>query len=169
MHHKKVLTYRHDGEKEGAMSSFVIGKEEYIKAAGLIAGIAKVKRDQIFVYDYEKDKKISTPEEWRDKFVQMFDMNALSVQEQYHEKEVYTDGCDYEQIFKKAYQIGINAAMGGDLKDWIMKLRNFFHCAIYQTEKDAYFFKMQMFFYAILDQLMRYMHAEPDNWGDLDI
>ena len=34
------------------MSSFVIAKEEYIKAAGLIAGIKDVHRD-IWLYDYE--------------------------------------------------------------------------------------------------------------------
>ena len=131
------------------MSSFTISKSDYIKAAGIVAGIAEASgRDngcrQVWLYDYETGRN-STPE---------------------------LDSGEYKAEFKAALQTGkkLYFEQGEKLKNAIMELRQFFNSAIYQTEKQAYMFKMQMFFNQILSQLMVYLWTyEPESWGDLKI
>ena len=150
------------------MSSFVIGKEEYIKAAGVIAGIADVKN--IWLYDYSQNRN-STPEDYYRRFTECFEMNMLSVQEQYDENVPESDSNEYMETFKAYMQKGKNAAMYPEkLKNIIMDLWQFFRSAQYQTEKEAYYFKMQMYFNSILVALMPYLHShESECWGEFDI
>jgi len=146
------------------MSSFVIKKELYVKAAGLVAGIAEVKN--VWVYDYKArrpfDKKL-----YYNAFVECYEMNALSVQEQYKDPEPEADPNDYIKEFNAAYICGRDTAIlyPERLKNAIMDLREFFSCAMYQTEKDAYYFKMQMLFDRILVQLMEYLTTPPERNG----
>lgn len=161
------------------MSSFVIDKKEYIKAAGIVAGIAEASKKrticgvsrELWVWDYEHDRN-STPEDYYRRFVECFEMNALSVAEQYKEDDLWTDSNDYKKDFSAAILTGkkLFNEKGEKLKNAIMELRQFFHSASYQTEKYEYMFKMEMYFYKILEQLMPYLWIyEPESWGDLKI
>lgn len=158
------------------MSSFTISKSDYIKAAGIVAGIAEASGRgngcrQVWLYDYETGRN-STPEDYYRRFTECFEMNALSVQEQYHDSTPELDSGEYKAEFKAALQTGkrLYFEQGEKLKNAIMELRQFFNSAIYQTEKQAYMFKMQMFFNQILSQLMVYLWTyEPESWGDLKI
>ena len=157
------------------MSSFVIDKKNYIIAAGIIAGISEASNRgngaHVWLYDYESGRNAAADDYYR-QFCRMFDMNCLSVAEQYHETDPWTDGKEYRREFAAAIKTGKSLYMnGGDkLKKAIMELRQFFHSAIYQTEKYEYLFQMQMYFYGIEDQLMEFLYPyEPESWGDLKI
>lgn len=159
------------------MSSFTIGKREYIKAAGIVAGIAEASGQgngcrQLWLYDYET-RRNSTPEDYYRRFAECYTMNALSVAEQYHDREAETDGNDYKRDFNAALKTGKKLYFeGGEkLKMAIMELHHFFGSAIYQTEKYEYMFKMQFFFFQIESQLMRYLYPVENlsSWGELVI
>ncbi len=160
------------------MSSFTIDKREYIKAAGIVAGIAQASargtgRGQMWIYDYET-RRNSTPEDYHRVFTECYEMNAISVAEQYHDRTPETDSNEYKPEFKAAIKAGEKLYMlkGEKLKNAIMELRHFFGSAIYQTEKYEYMFKMQFYFFKIEDQLMRYLYTAPEDlksWGSLKI
>lgn len=159
------------------MSSFTISKKEYIKAAGIVAGIAEASargagRYQLWLYDYETQRN-STAEDYYRRFSECYTMNAISVGEQYHDRTPETDSNEYRAEFKAAQAAGkkLYFEQGEKLKKAIMELRQFFHSAIYQTEKYSYMFKMQFFFYQIEDQLAEYLYSpgECESWGELKI
>ena len=154
------------------MSSFVIGKEDYVKAAGLLAGIVSVYPDT-FIWDHKADKRMEGTG-FYDRFIECFEMNAISVYEQYkhHPDEVlYTDGKDYTETFTAYKAIGKKYAAHPDtLKMMISEIRQFFRSALYQTEKESYSFMMEMLFYRIIDALTPLLyHYEPKSWGSLDL
>ena len=154
------------------MSSFTIAKSEYIKAAGLVAGLAQELKAWIFDYECQRN---STDEDFRRKFTECFEMNALSVKEQYRGDEVgapSTDASSYMKEFKEYKNAGITLAIesGPALTNAINELSQFFSSAIYQTEKDSYMFKMQMYFDHIIVELFKQAsHYECKSWGSLDI
>lgn len=150
------------------MSSFIIEKREYIKAAGIIAGIAEARK--LWVFDYQSNRN-SNPEDYHRRFTECFEMNALSFKEQYNEAEVFTDGNEYRQTFKEYLKKGRSlAGKPNELKHAIFELKQFMSGAEYQTEKDAYFFKMQMYFNSILIALMDCLRDhEPESWGTLEL
>lgn len=160
------------------MSSFVIGKEEYVKAAGIIAGIVDASNrgiSECFVFDYQRDRRM-TEKDFYDCFVELFQMNALSVHEYYGprhpEDELYTDSNDYQKTFKEFQKIGRAAALDpGKLQRIIFNLRDFFRSAQYQTmESNAYFFKMKMIFDNILVSLMGLIYPhECECWGSFEV
>lgn len=158
------------------MSSFTIGKAEYIKAAGVIAGIVEgtsFGRNEVYIYDYQKSKKM-TADDFYNCFVECFEMNALSVYEQYKERHpedvLDTDTEPYTEEFKEYQKIGRNALLDPEkLCEIIFNLRDFLKSAEYQTEKEAYFFKMKMIFNEILVQLMGLLYPhECECWGDFN-
>ena len=157
------------------MSSFVIGKEAYIKAAGIIAGISEASNrgngSHIWLYDYESGRNANA-EDYYKRFVECYEMNALSVQEQYKDHDLESDNSKYMTTFKKAVAAGRALYYNGGekLKKAIMELRHFFESAIYQTEKPEYMFKMQFYFNNISAQLMQFLYiCEPESWGNLEI
>lgn len=86
------------------MSSFVISKEEYIKAAGFFAGIAEQKnyyRESVVYWWSDNKKRILTAEDYYSAFSQLYDMNALSVKRQYGDKARENDPEDYKETFEK--------------------------------------------------------------------
>lgn len=152
-----------------SMSSFVIDKSEYIKAAGLINGIAAHKRDGIFIYDYEKRRRMSE-QDIMEKFVECFTMNALSVQIQYHEPEAWTDDGEYLKEYKEAKTRGLMEYAHGNGKNIMLQLRDFFRSAIYQTEYEPYMWKMKIFFSAVLDEVIDIVFPhEVKSWGSIEI
>ncbi len=159
------------------MSSFIISKEEYIKAAGLVAGLSETggtRRHTLWIYDYET-RRNSTPEDYHRKFSEFYTMNALSVIEQYHGDEVGADGHDmntYMDTFKKYQKIGKSAGITKEnLKEIILELNSFFRSAMYQTENEVYNTKMQYFFNDIISQLFVFLFPgyETKSWGSLEI
>ena len=107
------------------MSSFVINKKEYMKAAGIMAGLAQ--ELQIWSYDYET-RRNRTPEDYKRAFEECFTMNALSVAEQYRDKEAYTDSNDYKADFDEYKKLGCQLVWNGgqDLTNAIYELMSFF-------------------------------------------
>ena len=156
------------------MSSFVIGKAEYVKAAGAIAGIAdfyKNSIEKIFVYDYQRNHKMEA-EDFYNCFVEFFEMNALSVREQYKDETLYSDNNEYKTDFRKYMTIGKNACFYPEkLNKIIFDLRDFLQSAMYQTENDVYFHKIKMISNSIIVELMKLL--EPAHkctcWGDFNI
>ena len=150
------------------MSSFVIEKKEYVKAAGLVAGIAESKEIWFYSYKVQRNRKA---EDYYNDFVECFEMNALSVQEQYKDSDAEFDSNTYMDTFQEYKKIGKKACFNyRDIVPIAVKLTDFFSSAIYQTEKESYMYKMQMFFNAISTKL--FMAAYPHEcecWGDLNI
>lgn len=156
------------------MSSFTIAKVEYIKAAGLVSGLAETlggRIDRIWIYDYETHRN-STAEDYYRKFDGFYKMNALSVLEQYHGDEVgaaSTDSNDYMKEFKEYQKIGKSIGYTREkLKEAILELQHFFNSAVYQTENEAYATNMRYFFNMILTELIPYVLTgyEAKSWGE---
>lgn len=149
------------------MSSFTIAKEDYVKAAGVVAGIAQAK--DMWVYSYTVNRN-RTPQDYYNDFCECYEMNALSVQEQYHDAEPDTDSNQYLNTFKKYMVIGKQAAFAPNkLNSMIINLMDFFKSAEYQTEKEAYYFKMKMFFNEILVEMLNKANPhECESWGSFE-
>lgn len=156
------------------MSSFVIDKKEYIKAAGVLSGIEKATRRnyrrRLWVYDYQHND-VMQGMRFYDVMDECFQMNALSVQEQYHDSEAWTDSEKYMDVFTAYEAKGSSATFNYmELRRIIFELRMFFRSAEYQTEKEAYSFKMKMIFNAIMESLMGFLYDdETKSWSSLDI
>jgi hypothetical protein len=156
------------------MSSYTISKQDYIKAAGLVAGLAEAL--ELWIYDYE-DGNNSTEASYYREFERCYTMNALSVKEQYHGDEVgapSTDSNDYMKDFEKMQKIGKSAGYTRQgLKELVAELQMFFDSAIYQTEKYEYMFKMEFYFNKILNALYKktflYNNREAESWGHIEI
>lgn len=153
------------------MSSFIISKEEYIKAAGTVAGLAE-SLPHFWLYDYETGRN-ATQEDYYRMFTECYTMNAMSVKEQYHDPELFTDGSSYKRTFDDYRKKGRSAGLhrGEDFKRITAELVNFFSSAVYQTEKEPYFWKMQTLFNRITAELMPHIlkEYEPRSWGTFEI
>jgi hypothetical protein len=158
------------------MSSFVISKRDYIKAAGYIAGIVK-ERDrgihEFFVYDYELGRKMNI-QDYYNKFVKCYEMNAKSVQEQYGDDEVETDENTYEDVFNEYMKYGSTDYITYEcFRINIVNLHKFFRSVLYQTENRTYATKMEDFFAKIESNLFEILFAgeleESECWGDFEI
>lgn len=152
------------------MSSFVIDKKEYIKAAGISAGLAFTLDREFFVYDYELGRKMKQ-EDFYNKFCEFYKMNAISVAEQYGDAEIETDESDQHRLFNEWRVLGEHLAMRSSYKvqQAVKHLSDFLRSAAYQTEKDAYYFKMTMFFDKLIRQLYeKTTKLDCECWGDLD-
>jgi len=151
------------------MSSFTIDKRDYMRCAGLLAGIAEgTERSpyHLWVYDYQTNRNMKA-EDYKREFEKLYQMNALSVQEQYHDQDSSMDLETYDADFRTYQKRGKLAAVGLDkisLKEWINNLNRFFGSAIYQTEKSEYMFQMEFFFGRIIRALLDL--ADTDNSDD---
>lgn len=157
------------------MSSFIINKEEYIKVAGLLAGIKAIKGEKFFLYDYQRETQVREDKDFLILFNDFFQMNCISFYEQYsprHEDlKPYTDDNDYIASFNEYKAIGKKMALyPAKLGDLVMEIRNFFHSALYQTENEAYHNKMMFVFNQIIDALLPCTTTyHPETWGELDL
>ena len=112
------------------MSSFIISKKEYIKAAGLVCGVASCSRyggSPIFCANVKKQ------------FEHIYKLNVYSWCEQYDE-DVEKDTSDYESVFNEYKALGMRIYMGFESKMSLDTLRysliNFFRSATYQIENE---------------------------------
>lgn len=148
------------------MSSFVIGKEELIKAAGFAAGIAK--GTDVYFYDSELGRQLTTADYYQ-KFVNIFEMNALSVQEQYNDKESYNDYKTYEKSFDVYYKKGLKVTTTNRLTEAIAELNFFFRGVLYQIETPSYFWKTKIFLDTLMVLLFEKAYPiESENWGSFN-
>ena len=159
------------------MSSFVIEKVEYAKAAGAVAGIVEAHAHGIsgpYIFDYTTGRKMEG-KDFLVRFSECFELNALNVYEYYRprhdDEELYTDGGNYIKEFEEYRRKGRAAA--GDpqkLREMVYNLRDFFQSAIYQTaENDAYFWKVKIFFNEILVALMGILYPHKCKcWGTFE-
>lgn len=156
------------------MSSFTIDKKEYIKAAGLVAGIAETYNRgprEFWIFCRETGRN-STPEDYHKQFSDFATMNALSVAEQYGDETADTDAGEYRSDFEEYRKAGQQIAMSGGnkLKHAMMELRSFFRSAEYQTENDSYRWQMEIYFARIIDQILEKLNpGEWQSWGTLEI
>jgi hypothetical protein len=155
------------------MSSFVISKKEYIKAAGIVAGIAEgfgYGFNKFYFWDYETERN-STAEDFYRNFSEFHKMNALSVQEQYNDDTAELNNEEYLDTFGEYMRKGRKAtAAPEELKKYFLNLRSFFRSCEYQTEKEAYFWKMKMYFNELLNAIVGYvLPSEVDSWGTLEL
>lgn len=159
------------------MSSYIIAKEEYIKAAGLVAGLAETlggRHSRIWIYDFETGRN-STPEDYHRKFSECYTMNCLSVIEQYRGDEVgapANDNNDYMKSFKEYQKIGKQTGYTREnLNEIVLELHSFFRSALYQTENNVYNTKMTYFFDQIIEQLLPLMFLgyETQSWSSLQL
>lgn len=156
------------------MSSFVIDKVEYIKAAGVIAGIYGIKkrREGLWLYDYTNHKRICSPEDLYELFEGFYMMNLRSVEEQYNEPKTPGDGLKYSAEFTAYRKKGINAVINSRtyFGEILVKLNTFFQGALYQIENEEYNTAMKNVFYTILSDLIEYyLPREFDGWSRFDL
>ena len=161
------------------MSCFVISKSEYIKAAGLIAGLAeassKSHANRFWLYNF-KDNRNYTTDDYYKTFCKCFEYNALSVQQQYKDEQPELDDNEYKDVFKEYINKGKRLFIykgSQDTKNAVINLKRFFDSCIYQTEEETYSTKMRYFFNQILVNLMEYAITTNEDsvtsWGTLDI
>jgi len=145
------------------MSSFVISKREYVKAGGFVAGAAA--ELQLWNYDFENNRNM-TKEDYYNKFVKFYDMNAESVQEQYGDSERENDPCEYKDVFEAFYARGKRLAIhkgSDDFHKAVRSLNQFLGSACYQTENEESNAAMRSFFDRLIVEMfekMRYMELE---------
>lgn len=120
------------------MSSYVIDKKTYIKAAGFIAGLQSIVRGHISIlYWYNlKEGHLYTDDEIIKEFSRIYENNAISVQLQYHDDEPESDSnmymdsfIEYKQRAKRIYNEG-----GSELQKALYRFNDFISGVSYQIE-----------------------------------
>ena len=156
------------------MSSFVIDKVEYIKAAGVIAGIFEVKkrRGDMWMYDYHNNVRINDAADMYCLFTDFYFMNLRSVEDQYKEPHTEGDGLKYESEFQRYRNKGVDTAIfsGERFARVLKKLNVFFQGALYQVENDEYSTAMRKVFYEILSDLLEYyFSSDSEGWAEFNL
>ena len=149
------------------MSSFIIDKREYVKAAGLMYGIEESKRDKHHYF----------LEVCRKEFEHAYLLNVVSVNLQYGESVVPDDGRyddEFEAMRRLARRISEYVATGAPSPLTLPKLRvrlqHFFQSVLYQIEDEACARMVSAWFYSCTVKLYeREIHAVDGWWGSVDI
>lgn len=151
------------------MSSFVIDKREYMKAAGLMHGIATSK-DHPWKYFVENVKA---------RFERLYELNVKSVCKQYRREFDGLDECEYQEVFKKYSSIAkkVWSAKPSDLKSLQKRekiraqLIYFFSCVDYQIEDQEMIKEARSIMFVCLDSYL--VKADEllveDSWGMINI
>ena len=129
-------------QNEKTMSSFIVDKVEYVKAAGLMYGIESAKRD----------KHRWFLENVRKEFEHVYALNVISVNEQYSE-DTLPDENKYDAEFEAMRKMGVLIGNDGyaskdgiiyeqvadvmSLRDLRIRLWYFFRSVLYQIENKA--------------------------------
>lgn len=126
------------------MSSYVINKNEYVKAAGIMYGVEKSSR---FPHTYFLDVV-------RKKFNELYILNEKSVSIQYKE-ESCPDECEYIDIFweyaEKSKQMLID-----NRKELTFNMMIFFNSILYQIEDEEMHMKASDFLYMCIRKLLEF-------------
>lgn len=150
------------------MSSFVINKIEFVKAAGLMYGI-------------EESKGNDAHRWWlnhiRERFVECYRMNVASVAEQYGDEDTGDTEPDFDAVFEKYRVLGRkiwesngygNVPMNRfELRTALMK---FFESVLYQIENESMNEKVAALFFSCVDKMTDDVVDEVDGWwGEVEI
>ena len=145
------------------MSSFVISKKEYIKAAGLVCGVASCSKygSSVFCANVKKQ------------FEHIYKLNVYSWCEQYDE-DVEKDTCDYESVFSDYKELGRRIYMGLESKMSLDTLRysliSFFRSITYQIENEDANMEAASYLFACVEMLYQDKTDGVDGfWGSIDI
>lgn len=151
------------------MSSFVIDKKEFVKAAGIVSGIAYYAGDRFYMWDAEKNRKIEGNAIY-EKFCECYVLNAESVAWQYDENPEIDDAPYYDEL-AKAFWIGKRIASdNGKLAKMIAKLQAFFSSVRYQIEEPKAEERVTAFLNEVIAKLVGTLRYDQDsNWGELDL
>ena len=148
------------------MSSFIVSKREFIKAAGLMCGYEGAKRDshRWFVENCRKE------------FEHCYALNVISVNEQ------YGDNCEpeeesYDDVFERYRKEGQRIYEGPALHEGVMSLSElriklwcFFRSVLYQIENDACSRAVSEWFFTCTSKLYeRELHAVEGWWGEVEL
>ena len=146
------------------MSSFVISKKEYIKAAGLVCGVASCSK-------YGGSPKFCA--NVKKQFEHIYNLNVYSFEEQYDE-DVEKDTCDYESVFNDYKKLGRRIYMGCVSNMSLDKLRyslvKFFGSITYQIENEDANIEAASYLYVCVEMLYQDKTDDVDGfWGSIDI
>lgn len=148
------------------MSSFVINKVEFVKAAGLMYGIEESKPHS-FRYFLENV---------RDNFVRAFEFNALSVAEQYHDDEPYKDELTYDSVFEEycrkgrtIWTLDSSRTCPMNKKELRNALTDFFHSVLYQIENREMNTWVASFFWHCASRMEDPEVLDSGWWGKIEI
>lgn len=142
------------------MSSFVVNKSEFVKAAGLMYGIEASKQHS-HRYFLENVRK---------RFTECYELNVESVNEQYDDESA-KDGCEYDSLFEKYRQIGLNVRFNAEqFKELRTGLMQFFRSVLYQIENEEMNIYVSAFFFECTSKLFGDELASVEGWwGDVEI
>ena len=149
------------------MSSFIVSKREFIKAAGLMCGYEGAKRDshKWFVDNVRKE------------FEHAYALNVVSVNEQYGDNEV-PDEESYDDVFEAYRKEGALIYTEGyagtvimekvkdvmDKRKFRKSMWRFFNSVLYQIESDAPHRAVAALFYNCLKSLYEDELRTTDGW-----
>ena len=146
------------------MSSFIISKKEYIKAAGLVCGVASCSKyggSPTFCANVKKQ------------FEHIYKLNVYSWCEQYDE-DIAEDTCDYESVFNEYKALGRRIYMGCESKMSLDMLRHslikFFGSITYQIENEEANMEAASYLFTCVEMLYQDKTDGVDGfWGSIDI
>ena len=145
------------------MSSFVIGKKEYIKAAGLVCGVASCSRyggSPSFCANVKKQ------------FSHIYCLNVYSWSEQYDE-DFEKDNESYDDVFNEYKALGRRIYMGLErmsLDTLRYSLISFFRSATYQIEDYEANMEASSYFLTCIEVLFEDKTDTIEGfWGSIDI
>lgn len=155
------------------MSSFIVSKREFIKAAGLMCGYEGAKRDS---HKWFVDNV-------RQEFEHAYALNVASVNEQYDdnqmpEEELLDDVFEaYRKmgtlIYTEGYEMGIICTKVADVMDketFRKSMWNFFRSVLYQIENEAAHRAVAELFFTCLSKLYEdEMRSVEGWWGEVEL
>jgi hypothetical protein len=147
------------------MSSFVVNKSEFVKAAGLMYGMESAKRH----------KHIYFMENVRKDFEKAYLMNVDSVNEQYGD-DMQPDSASYDTYFDKYSKIGKSIYayyMLGEphkFNELRPQLMTFFSSVLYQIENEEMSKEVSSIFYRCIRKLYdKELEGVEGWWGTIEI
>ena len=153
------------------MSSYVVRKEEYIKCAGIIAGVKIMYSRRFWLYDFKRGRN-STETDIYDTFVEIYKKNVLSVCKQYNADDVY-DKKDYraayKQSFEKAKAYARKKVFEGRERELLIMVNDFFRCVLYQVEDTAAHDEITFYQARLIAELVDKLIPHESSWGSIDI
>lgn len=158
------------------MSSFIISKKEFVKAAGLMCGFEEAKRDshKWFIDNVRKE------------FEHAYALNVASVNEQYNNSEM-PETEQYDEVFEVYRKKGALIQNDGyasnngiifekvegvmDKKKFCLSMFKFFRSVLYQIENEAAHRAVSAWFFTCLSHLYDSdLHSAAALWwGEIDM
>lgn len=143
------------------MSSFIVEKKEFIKAAGIMCGIEENKRfkNPYFIDNVKK------------RFEECYELNVDSVNEQYGDHNAY-DNCAYQKTFDeyraKGKHLYNNTLEVDGVKvglKWLRpRMMKFFISVLYQIENKECADIVGHFFFVCMSFLAEGTYSDIDGW-----